>query len=67
MNDMKLGQDGKPVNVDIFANINFCEFSKTDNFSWIYIFVFLTVLPLKGIIKVIFMFYILSRTFRKIE
>ena len=41
------------VNVDIFECINFRGFAEIDNFASI-IFAFFTILPLNGIIKVIF-------------
>ena len=55
------------VKVDILACIKFRVFAKIVNLAHIYIYVFLILLPLHGIIKVIFTMYKFSQIIEKHE
>ena len=54
------------VNVDIFVSIHFRELTKIGNVAWTR-FTFVMLLPLCGIIQVIFKLYLFSRIFEKRE
>ena len=55
------------VDVDIFTCIDFRDFTEVGNISRGFKFAFLMLLPLYGMVQVIFKLYIFSRIFGKRE